>query len=57
MTGYDESFIPYDAQKVYADEIYTGENHIVDDELNGWLYSIKKKDAQLHPSSLYTNCY
>lgn len=42
MKGYDESFIPYDAQKVYADDIYTGENHIVDDELNGWLHSIKK---------------
>lgn len=40
--GYDESFIPYDAQKVYAADIYTGENHIVDDELNGWLHSIKK---------------
>lgn len=43
MTGYDESFIPYDAQKVYAEDIYTGKNHIVDDELNGWLHSIKKK--------------
>ena len=43
MTGYDESFIPYDAQKVYAEDIYTGKKHIVDDELNGWLYSIKKK--------------
>ena len=41
--GYDESIVPYDAQKSYKEGIYTGENHIVDDELNSLLWKIKQK--------------
>ena len=39
--GWDESLIPYDAQKVYEVGKYEGENHILDDELNGYLKSIR----------------
>jgi len=31
--GYDESFIPYDAGKIFSEE-YKGENHLRDDEIN-----------------------
>lgn len=41
--GWDESIIPYDAQKVYKKGKYTGQNHITDDELNGYLRTIRKK--------------
>lgn len=40
--GIDESFIPYDALRESVGG-YNGENHIVDDELNSWLYNIKRK--------------
>ena len=39
--GWDSSLIPYDAQYRYNPNGYKGENHIVDDELNGWLHCIK----------------
>ena len=39
--GRDSSLIPYDAQYRYNPNGYKGENHIVDDELNGWLHCIK----------------
>ena len=32
--GYDEAWIPYDAEKVYDEHGYHGENHLSDDELN-----------------------
>ena len=35
----DETWIPYDAKLKYSDD-YRGENHLVDDELNGYLKSI-----------------
>lgn len=38
---WDSSLIPYDAQYRYNPNGYKGENHIVDDELNGWLHCIK----------------
>jgi hypothetical protein len=41
--GYDQSFIPYDAQIKYNANGYRGENHIVDDELNVWFSQIKNK--------------
>lgn len=41
--GWDEAIIPYDAQKVYKAGKYEGENHILDDELNGYLKSIRTK--------------
>ena len=41
--GWDEAIIPVDAQKVYHKGKYTGENHIIDDELNEYLRSIRTK--------------
>lgn len=32
--GFDESWIPYDAQKKYNKGVYEGECHLIDDELN-----------------------
>lgn len=32
--GFDEAWIPYDAQKEYVSGVYEGENHLTDDELN-----------------------
>ena len=41
--GWDEALVPVDAQKVYQKGKYTGENHIIDDELNKYLRSIRTK--------------
>lgn len=41
--GYDESIVPYDAKPAYDSDGYRGENHIIDDELNGWLMDIRKR--------------
>lgn len=41
--GWDEAFIPYDAQHRYKRGVYQGENHLLDDELNSHLNSIRKK--------------
>lgn len=41
--GWDEALIPFDAKKIYAKGIYEGKNHITDDELNGYLKSIRSK--------------
>lgn len=41
--GWDEAFIPYDAERSYREEGYHGENHLLDDELNGYLISIRRK--------------
>jgi len=41
--GWDESLVPVDAKKVYQKGNYTGENHIIDDELNEYLRSIRAK--------------
>lgn len=41
--GWDEAFIPYDAQHRYKKGVYQGENHLLDDELNSLLNSIRKK--------------
>ena len=40
---WDEAFIPYDAQHRYKKDVYQGENHLLDDELNRYLNSIRKK--------------
>lgn len=40
--GWDEAIIPYDAEKVYESGRYEGENHITDDELNGYLRRIRQ---------------
>ena len=41
--GWDEALIPFDAKKTYTKGKYEGENHITDDELNGYLKSIRSK--------------
>lgn len=41
--GWDEALIPVDAKKVYQEGNYTGEKHIIDDELNEYLRSIRTK--------------
>lgn len=41
--GWDEALVPVDAKKVYQKGKYEGENHITDDELNGYLKNIRSK--------------
>ena len=41
--GFDEAWIPIDAQFSYAKGTYEGENHIVDDQLNQWLSQLRSK--------------
>lgn len=40
--GWDESIVPYDANKRYSDS-YTGENHLTDDELKVYTDKLRKK--------------
>ena len=41
--GWDEAIIPYDAGARYVANVYEGNNHIVDDELNGYINQIRNK--------------
>lgn len=41
--GWDEALVPINAQKVYKKGKYAGENHIIDDELNDYLRSLRTK--------------
>lgn len=41
--GWDESFAPYDSFNSYLPETYSGEKHLLDDDLNQYLVSIRKK--------------
>ena len=41
--GWDESIIPYDAQKVYVKGKYEGSNHIIDDELHSYFQKMMSK--------------
>lgn len=41
--GWDEAFIPFDAERSYRENGYHGENHLLDDELNGYLNIIRRK--------------
>ena len=41
--GWDEAFIPFDAERSYRENCYHGENHLLDDELNGCLNTIRRK--------------
>lgn len=41
--GWDEAIIPYDARIKYANGIYEGENHILDDELESYFTAIRNK--------------
>lgn len=43
LDGFDESIIPYDAQRVFRKGIYEGENHFRDDELQTFLTSLQRK--------------
>lgn len=43
IDGWDEAFIPYDAKRCYQEGIYHGENHLIDDELNEYLKTIREK--------------
>ena len=40
--GWDESLVPYDAQKTYSAGIYEGANHIKDDELQNYINKMRK---------------
>ena len=50
-SGYDEAWVPYDAQFAYEEGSglfvkkggYQGQNHLVDDELNEYLYRLRQK--------------
>jgi hypothetical protein len=41
--GFDEAWIPVDAQFAYTKGSYEGENHILDDQLNQWLSQLRSK--------------
>lgn len=41
--GWDEAIIPYDALKQYKGGTYQGNNHILDDELEKYIISLRKK--------------
>ncbi len=40
---FDESWVPFDAKKKYVAQVYEGENHILDDEINAYLGSLRAK--------------
>lgn len=44
--GWDEAFIPYDAERSYRQNGYHGENHLLDDELNDHLNAIRRKAGE-----------
>ena len=41
--GWDEAIVPYDAMLQYKAGVYDGRNHILDDELEGYVSSIRSK--------------
>lgn len=41
--GWDEAIVPYDAMLQYKAGVYDGRNHILDDELEGYVSSIRAK--------------
>lgn len=43
VDGWDESIVPYDAMQMYIKGKYEGSNHILDDELNGYIESMRAK--------------
>ena len=44
--GWDEAFIPYDAERSYRKDGYHGGNHLLDDELNNHLNAIRRKAGE-----------
>lgn len=45
--GWDEAFIPFDAERCYTENVYHGENHLLDDELNMLLNAIRSKVGEM----------
>lgn len=43
VDGLDEAIIPFDARKAFMKGVYEGKNHLIDDELNGYLSQIRRK--------------
>lgn len=41
--GLDEAIIPFDARKDFVKGVYESENHLIDDELNGYLTLLRNK--------------
>ena len=41
--GYDEALAPYDSQREYKPGVYTGQNHLRDDELGALLIELRRK--------------
>lgn len=41
--GFDEAWIPYDAQFAFAKGKYEGQNHLVDDQLNQYLHRLRER--------------
>lgn len=41
--GWDEALVPVDAQMYYKENVYQGENHILDDELNSYFIQLRRK--------------
>ena len=41
--GYDEAIVPIDAGKEYSQNGYKGDKHLIDDELNGYIKSLRTK--------------
>lgn len=41
--GWDEALIPVDAEMLYAEGVYEGKNHLLDDELEGHFNQIRNK--------------
>lgn len=37
----DEAWIPYDAQFAFIEDVYEGENHLVDDQINAFLHRLR----------------
>ncbi|MCJ7713062.1 caspase family protein, partial [Candidatus Bathyarchaeota archaeon] len=43
LDGFDEAIVPYEAPPYYKKKEYTGQNHLLDDELGQLLYQIRQK--------------
>lgn len=44
--GWDEAIVPYDAMLQYRRGVYEGRNHIIDDEIESYISSIRSKVGQ-----------
>ena len=57
--GWDEAWIPFDAQKTYFEGIYEGQNHILDDDINKLFWKWTKEHLPLDAkvNSIFTKYY